>query len=517
MRAFMKNSRYKGEITIYTKMFARQGFLVYLMILLVTSILPVTLFLYAYAQTSQYIDTLYEQSNIPGMSVIVIQKGERHTFHFGRKNIHTEEQVDEYTLFELASNSKAFTALGILYLEKMGFIQLEDPIIKHIPSLYIAGSDNTMSNMANSISVKHLLHHTSGIPFSAFGGLPPDESKEALIYLEEHIKGYTLNTYPGEQFSYVSINYGLLGLIIQNITGEAFEDFIYDKVLQPLGLNHTYILPLDSDNMQFMAKGHKLFFTRLRSYDAPLYGGNLPAAYFVSNAKDMERWLGINLGIVEIPEFYKSLINKSHQTNTSVSSQNGLFYGFGWEADENGEYISHGGMNPNFSSMIILNPQRQSAVCVLANVNSTYTATMARSILNYIEGKLPEKAQGDIFILMDRLFTIAALILFLFSCLLVYSIIRSVIAISNKIKTKRKRSFIRIIITVVLTSLVICFNGGLFFLPTVLLGLSWSAIYVWMPISFIVAIVILFFFMIAAWTYMIIILHFAKAHGGIIK
>lgn len=79
-------------------------------------------------------------------------------------------------------------------------------------------------------------------------------------------------------------------------------------------------------------------------FKAPDYAGNKPAGYIISNTKDMARWLGIQMGIVQdIPEIFHTVIEKSHRGDMSVSAVNGMYYAAGWSVNAEQTIIEHTG------------------------------------------------------------------------------------------------------------------------------------------------------------------------------
>jgi putative ATP-binding cassette transporter len=84
----------------------------------------------------KFIDKEMEKGKIPGMSVVIVQ-GNKTIYQkgLGYSDIESQKPVTSKSLFELCSNSKAFTALGVLNLQKKGLIKLDDPVIKYIPWL----------------------------------------------------------------------------------------------------------------------------------------------------------------------------------------------------------------------------------------------------------------------------------------------------------------------------------------------------------------------------------------------
>jgi len=465
-------------------------------------------------EIEQYVDQSFKESKIPGISVVIINGEASEYIGCGVKSLNTGDMVDEDSLFELGSNSKAFTALGILYLEKKGLLSLEDPVNKYIPELDIKGKkgyEYAQKNMAGEIKIKHLLYHTSGIPFNTTGYIPPSKSENALKNTAKMLRDFNLSFSPGEEFLYVSTNYDILGLVIQRITGETFEEFIRKSILIPLELNNTYVSPIEVVDTGNISKGHKVSFLSIKQYEAPFYRGNTPAGYFISNAKDMERWMKLQLGIADAPEFYKDLIKKSHEPDTSVNPHGDYLYCAGWEINIKDKYIMHGGNNPNYSSMIVLNPKSKLGVCILANINTTYTNPMALNLINILEGKGAKEEAVDMFSGIDRVFTIISVVFFLLSALFIYLIIHGVCAILNGRRKKMNRGCIGILVTLLSTVLVVFFTYKLYSLPDILLGgLPWKAVRVWTPDSLLIGIILLPIATVLLWIHILVVFHFPK-------
>ena len=97
-----------------------------------------------------------------------------------------------------------------------------------------------------------------------------------------------------------------------------------------------------------MATGYKIGFLESRDFEAPVYRGNTPAGYFITNAEDMGKWLKIQMGTHEKTDF-KKIIEESHQPNENIT---GYRYAKGWFIFQKKD-IFHAGNDPNFSSLIV--------------------------------------------------------------------------------------------------------------------------------------------------------------------
>lgn len=193
--------------------------------------------------------------NIPGLSVTVVE-GNNTVYQkgFGYSDIEGKKPVTSQSLFEIGSNSKAFTALGILNLEKNGQIKIQDEVTKYIPWLKVKYKGKEVS-----ITIEQLLHQTSGIPFKTIDKIPVSSEDNALEETVKTLVDIELDSEPGEKFQYATANYDVLGLVIEKVTGKSYESYIEENILKPMGLNNTYLYKNETVNND-MAKGIKLDF-----------------------------------------------------------------------------------------------------------------------------------------------------------------------------------------------------------------------------------------------------------------
>ncbi|MBV1779820.1 beta-lactamase family protein [Paeniglutamicibacter sp. ABSL32-1] len=169
----------------------------------------------------------------PGYQAAVSVDGEvLGAFCGGHAHLSPPEPMTDSHLFRVASHSKTFTATAVMLLRREGKLSLEDPLGTWLTAL--AGSD------VGEVTVAELLSHSSGIirdgenaDFWTLGRRFPDESE----VLEIAGRGKVLER--NEHFKYSNIGYGLLGLVIEAVTGESYADFVRARILGPLGLGNT--------------------------------------------------------------------------------------------------------------------------------------------------------------------------------------------------------------------------------------------------------------------------------------
>ncbi|PGC26503.1 serine hydrolase [Bacillus pseudomycoides] len=432
-------------------------------------------------QIDQFVKEQKKISQIPGISVVIVEKGKTvYQKGFGYADLKTKKTVNEDTLFELASTSKAFTGLAILQLEQAGLLKRTDDITKFLPWLNLTYNDKPVT-----ITLNHLLYQTSGIPSSTIGYLPISEADDALETTVKTFQHIQLNHKPGSSFEYATINYDILGLVIEKVTQKPYEAYMKQNILNPIGMTNSLIgYPQKQSNET--ATGYKLGFMRPQSYTPPIYRGNTPAGYIISNTNDLAKWMNLQLGTETNDSIPTQLVSDSHIPDQTVKPfEDNTYYASGWSVlHKDKKFILHSGENPTFSSFIIMQPDEQTGVAVLANMKSTFTTSIGQGVIDLWNGKnISGTKQIDSFQKIDK---IATIIFIVTACLSILLIILTIRLIKRLLQKRRnwtllnKKKFILFLINICVVA------GGLLFflkLPKILLGVPWSFITVWAPVT----------------------------------
>lgn len=444
------------------------------------------------ARLESFIKRQMRLGKIPGMAVAVV-RDDRVVYRrgFGFADTGRKQPVTPETMFELGSTSKAFTALGILYLAEKGLLSTHDPVKKYIPWFQMTMrkkmADPTMESLNRwfpcfyvtqntDITIEQLLLHTSGIDPVTIADIPPSRSPDSLektvrTVMRKAMKPQ-MDYYPGERYQYATINYDILGLIISEVSGQSYEDFMKEHILEPLGMNHTVLFREQAGKN--LATGYKVGFLRPLEYNAPLYRGNTPAGYIITNAEDMATWLKIQLDTASMAPLYRKIVALSHTGNYDYSN--------GWMIYRinHGSKILHPGSNPNYSSYIEFRPQEKLGVALLCNTNSGFGQGIGEGILNIINGRgrIPERLY-DMFVNYDEiscLFIVALGIFLIFTVRFTvnrYRLNKNYMGIGGKYFTKF------LIFGFLSTGL-----AGLFCaVPKIVFGYNWPFLIVWAPVS----------------------------------
>lgn len=442
-------------------------------------------------QLNIYVHERQKVADIPGLAIVAVS-GENIIYekYAGYSDVERKKLVTRDTVFEIGSNSKAFTGLAILQLENEGMIRLDDQVSKYLPWFYMNNN-----GMKSDMTIRQLLYHTSAIPPETINDIPILDTDDALEQTVRMLVGKEIMHHkrlqPGEYFTYATINYDILGMIIQQVTDMSYEDYMQQNIFRPLGLNHTFVRHEDAVE-NGLATGYKFGFLSPRAYEAPRYRGNTPAGYVSSTPMDIAKWMKIQLGAVKPGGIDSTLIEKSHEIDTSVSpDMDGSSYAAGWSIYQSGNgEIMHGGNNPNFSSFIMMRNDGELGVAVMANLNSDHTEAIARGVMSIIRDRTPVEPVADTYNKLDRVATSMLVALSLILLGLLYMVGRGLVEIRNGKRSWAKLrgwQYVRLSSAFIFLALYLC---GLYYIPIVLLNkLSWSMLYVWGPYSFVPAVI----------------------------
>lgn len=202
--------------------------------------------------TDQQLEAVFEDFELMGMSVWTYCHGNENQYHFGLRDYTRSLPVNQQTMYRIASISKTFTALGLLKLHQQGAFELEDNI-----SDYMGYTIENPQFPGTPITFTMLLSHTSslqdGSGYSNFlsgtlNNIPVPSIAEVLLPGGQF---YTSNMWrleaPGTHFAYSNINYGLIGTLIEKISGQRFDLFMQSEILEPLGVSGSYNVTLLED------------------------------------------------------------------------------------------------------------------------------------------------------------------------------------------------------------------------------------------------------------------------------
>jgi CubicO group peptidase (beta-lactamase class C family) len=308
---------------------------------------------------------VYVTKETPGCVVGVVKDGKiLYKQTYGMSNLDYRIPVTDSTLFNLASVSKQFTAFLVLLLEGEGKLNLDDSIQKYIPEV---------GNYGHKITIRQLLHHTSGIPPSdnlrMFAGLSlemPWDAEDEFNMIQSYHK---LNFKPNEENDYSNAGYFLLARIIEKASGQPFSQCIKEKVFQPLNMTTSCIYDTPG----------KVILNRASSYR------KVGSSFFERNsqAESVYGFSNMYASVNDLINWCKNLTNKSlggqrlvdRLFNPIDTLNNGdtITYTYGLFATRHKglKMVFHEGSSNGFRAYIGHFPREGFSVVVLSNAENT--------------------------------------------------------------------------------------------------------------------------------------------------
>ena len=271
----------------------------------------------------------------------------------GLADIETREPVSPGSHYRIGSNTKPFTATVILQLADEGRLSLDDAVAQHLPGVLTGNGHD-----GRAITIRDLLQHTSGIfdyndddVWNPFTSVETFEERRFDHYEPEDLVAVAMrhppNFAPGTQYDYSNSNYVIAGMIITAVTGGPWRDAVGDRIIGPLGLEHTSI-PDGPEMPAPHAKGYHQFERGDPLVDATALdpsAGDAGGA-IISTPADMTRFFQALLGgELLAPE----QLAEMRDTVPSGDGRYGL--GLGWSPLScGGGYWRHGGAVPGYAS-----------------------------------------------------------------------------------------------------------------------------------------------------------------------
>jgi CubicO group peptidase (beta-lactamase class C family) len=318
------------------------------------------------------------------------------TFHTAKdKNLTRPgaEIVDETSRYRIASITKVFTVLGLLQQHAAGNLSLEDTVDKYVPQLpssHHYKAKSTSSIQWDKISLRSLASQLSGIPrdwvpsdlvtdpdavetttgFDCDKHHIPCTAQELLDNLTRRAALFAPNT----KSTYSNLAFELLGLVLANVTGITYEEYITTSILNPLGMSQTSFSK-PPDKVSVLPKGNAWYFDVEKGVENPTGG-------LYSSSHDMSIFLRYILAN------YKDIAEAKMNWLLPVSFTAGMgsFYGMPWEIYRTDKillpgdkrrartvtFFTKGGGHPGYRTLITLVPEYDLGITILTAGDETF-------------------------------------------------------------------------------------------------------------------------------------------------
>lgn len=338
----------------------------------------------------QKIDSIFtewDKTSSPGCALAVIKDGEIiYKRGYGMANLECGLPVSTDTRFYIASISKQFTAMAIALLIREGKLTLDDEIHQYLPELKDYGVPLTL---------RHLLHHTSGIrdeyELLWLAGWREEDATTTADFLELLSLQEELNFKPGSEWVYSNSNYTLLAIIVERISGKSMYEFCRERLFKSLGMQHTHF--------------HE-DFTRLVPHRASSYAPAAPGSFtnviltygtagdtgIFTTVEDMALW---------DQEFYdgkvvgKEVIEMMHTEGfLNDGKATGYAFGLALSIYRGLKTVGHGGSDGGYRSHLLRFPQQHFSVVILCNLSTMQPGVLTHKVADlYLEEVFTRKAE----------------------------------------------------------------------------------------------------------------------------
>jgi CubicO group peptidase (beta-lactamase class C family) len=315
----------------------------------------------------------WDRSDSPGCALGIVKDGQLiYKRGYGMANLDYNIPISPQSIFNIESMAKQFTGMSILLLVKQGKLSLDDEIQKYLPDF---------PRYQSPITIRHLIHHTSGIRegLASLAGMRPENvhltADDFLGLIARHKE---LNFKPGEEYAYSNSGYFLLGLIVKKVTGKSLRGFAEENIFKPLGMSNT----------QFVDDRHLVIKNRVTAY-LPTSNGGFSAAIpyddtlgdggVFTSVEDLFHWdqnfynnkLGGGPDLIS-EELSTSMLNNGKKINYAFGLQVGEYKGL--------KTIGHGGDGGGFETRMISFPEQNFSVICLCNADNINTRGLANQV-----------------------------------------------------------------------------------------------------------------------------------------
>ncbi|KOS07405.1 beta-lactamase [Flavobacterium akiainvivens] len=344
---------------------------------------------------AQKIDSLFTSLAAKGQfngNVLIAEKGNvLYKKSFGLRDEAAKLPLNDTSIFELASVSKQFTAMGIVLLEQKGKLKYDDPIVKYIPEL----------GFYKGVTIRQLLNHTGGLPdYMQLIGTKGDTTKintnKDIITLFAKEKPEADFT-PGSKFEYSNTGYALLASIIEKASGKTYAMFLADNIFKPLKMENTFVYNrrLAPKKVENYAYGYV--------YDAngkKLLPDNDPDRSYVICLDGIVGDGTVNSTTVDLLKWDRALYTDKLASKKSLElvftppvlpNDEKTKYAFGWIIDASAEYgkvTAHSGGWPGYVNYIERHIDNDKTIIVLQNNENGMS--FLKNVRRLLYGKAPE-------------------------------------------------------------------------------------------------------------------------------
>ncbi|MEO9802818.1 MAG: serine hydrolase [Reichenbachiella sp.] len=295
---------------------------------------------------------------------IILQKG------YGYADIKNKVTVNGKTGFNIGSISKTVAAWGVLKLVEEGKIELDSPAENYLTRWHLPESEYDV----NKVTVRRLLSHTAGLSLHGYPGWSPSDT---LPTIEQSLSGKNngpgdvrMIMEPGTKWKYSGGGYTILQLIIEEVTGQKFADYMQAEILNPLGMtNSSYTIDdkiLSASSLEHNGYGEVIPFELFTAEAAAgLHTTIEDFVLFAMASLNVPNGLVADQSILE-----QSTIKLMTSPAPAANGRYGLGYGIDSIQNSQAVLVGHGGANTGWHAYLRVNQQTGDGFAMITNGGS---------------------------------------------------------------------------------------------------------------------------------------------------
>jgi CubicO group peptidase (beta-lactamase class C family) len=355
-------------------------------------------------ELKEFFETTLDLWHVPGLAIAVIKDGQVILCEgYGLRQIDTAAPVTSETLFPIASCTKAFTSLALGLLVEAGTLDWDTSLKHYLPTFKMWDSFAT-----ERLTPRDLLTHRSGLPGHDMlwyaSTFDRREIFERLRYLEPSCDLRS-------SFQYQNLMYAVAGILVEEITGRSWEDFVQTQIFDRLGMHHSNFSTAAIQQSSDFASPHFYHEGQLEVMPFPQEDaarqGMVPAGGICSCASDMAKWLQVHLNHGKIGDqilISEGTLEQMHAPQIFVDDEVGrnkygyefTSYGLGWgmRAHKGQFLVEHDGMTDGFYSLVSFMPRHNMGVVALSNCDAYYSLVQNNLAPNIITYTLYDRLLG---------------------------------------------------------------------------------------------------------------------------
>jgi CubicO group peptidase (beta-lactamase class C family) len=326
--------------------------------------------------------------DVPGIAIAVVKDGKVVAAQgFGVRKLGEAAKVDDKTLFEIASNSKAFTAATLAMLVDEGKLSWDDPVTKHLPDFQMYDAYVT-----HEMTIRDLLTHRSGLGLGAGDLLWWPTTNFSTDEIIEKLRYIRPSTSFRSSYAYDNLLYIVAGKIIAAKTGMTWGEAVRARILKPVGMTSTTTSLLENEGNPDVSNAHSKINGKIAAVKSMPVPNAVGAVGVNTNAQDIARWMNVLLagGKVgtdangkDVRLFSEKQSREMWTAQTpmkigepkaplAATKPNFAAYGLGFQLrDYQGKLVAmHGGALQGFYSKVVLVPEAKLGIAILTNAES---------------------------------------------------------------------------------------------------------------------------------------------------